>query len=75
MILSESTKSKIKSNRNLRRDLMAGNDISEYTLLKWLRENSKALLELPNLTIISQHLEEDIESMVIYQEGDFKPVI
>lgn len=75
MKLTDNTLKEIKKNRRLRTALMDLTNNSEYTILKWLRENSIELLKLNTLQLISAYLKKDIDEIVIKEEHDFKQVV
>ncbi len=74
MILKQSALKQIRKNYNLRRALMEHHNISEFTLLRWLRENDPNLIKLDTLEIINQYLKTDIDEIILREECDFKPV-
>jgi hypothetical protein len=67
----------IKKNHALRLALMDQDrkKITEYTLLKWIRENDTELCHKETLSIICAHLRMDEEAIIEYEECDFKKVI
>jgi len=75
MKLKNNILNEIKKSNPLRRALMDLHDKSEYTILKWLRENSPELIKYSSLQVISAYLEKEIDEMIIKEEHDFKPVV
>lgn len=75
MKLKDSVLQQIKKNDECRRALMEIHNIKETSVLRWLRENKRELTLYASLKIISQYLNTDIDSMIIYEEHDFKQVI
>lgn len=55
MSLTEKTKKEIRKNRGLRAELIKENDIVEWTLLRWLREDHVMLTTKANLLIIEKY--------------------
>jgi len=75
MTLKDNILKEIKSNYQLRRALMDFHNISEYTLLKWLRENNTDLLRLDSLMVVAAYVKKEVDDLYIKEECDFKPVI
>lgn len=75
MKLKDSVLIEIKKNDDCRRSLMEINGVAESSVLRWLRKNSPELIRYPSLIVISQYLKKDIDSMIIYEESDFKKVV
>ena len=55
---------KIRENRSCVRDLEDIFDRSNYTILKWLRENNPQLCRQDSLHVISKHLKIDIPQII-----------
>ena len=64
MELKDNILKEIKKDYSLRRDLMNLHHVSEYTVLKWLRENSEELIKLSSLEIIADYLDEEIDNLI-----------
>jgi len=67
----------IKKNHALRLALMDQDrkKITEWTLLKWIRDNDPELCHKESLSIICAHLRIEEEAIIQYEECDFKKVI
>ena len=74
MVLKDSTIQKIRESRKLRTALMDQHEITEQTLLKWLRVNYSSLIEYPSLQLIAAYLKQDIDSLVIKDVKKLNPV-
>lgn len=75
MILKTTTLHKIRRNKDCHRALEDRWEKSFYTIETWLRTDNPLLCHVDSLQIIAAHLKEDIESITIKQEHDFKPVV
>lgn len=75
MILKKNVLQLIKKSNPLRRALMDLHDKSEYTILKWLRENSPELTKYNSLQVTAAYLKMEIDEMVIKEEHDFQQVV
>jgi len=75
MILKDSILNEIKNNPALRRALMGLHEKSEFTILKYLRENSPELIKYTSLQVISAYLKKEIDDMIIKDETDFREVV
>ena len=64
MKIKEEALLEIKRDYKLRRKLMEYHEISEYTLLRWLRENNPSLIKYNSLDIIYSHLNKDIDDII-----------
>lgn len=75
MILNNNTINKARKHKECHRALEDRWEKSFYTIEKWLIENNPLLCHPDSLNIISAYLKEDIKSLTIQQEHDFKQVI
>ena len=75
MILKTTTLHKIRRNKECHRKLEDRWEKSFYTIETWLRTDNPLLCHPDSLQIISHYLKEDIESLIIKQEIDFKTVV
>ena len=75
MRLKDSTLNSIKKNYRLRRALMDLHEVSEQTIMAWVRKNYPKLIEYNSLQLTSAYLKKDIDELVIKEEHDFKPVV
>lgn len=75
MILKTTTLHNIRRNKDCHRALEDRWGKSFYTIETWLRTDNPLLCHIDSLQIIATHLKEDIESITIKQEIDFKPVV
>ena len=64
MKLKDNILKEIKKDYNLRREIMNLRTVSEFTVLKWIRENDEQFLHFPTLELISNSLEIPIEEMI-----------
>ncbi len=65
MKLKDNVLTEIRKNYTLRRDIMTLRNVSEFTLLRWLRDNDEQLLHFPTMEMISRALNIPVMDMVI----------
>lgn len=75
MILKSTIINKIKRNKDCHRVLEDRWQKSFYTIETWLKIDHPLLTHGDSLKIISIYLKEDIESLTVKEEIDFKPVV
>lgn len=63
--LKNSVKEQIKNNGPLRRAIMDQRDVSEYTLLKWLREDSQEITRHATMMLIGAYLKTEIDHLFL----------
>ena len=68
MKLKDNVLNEIRKNYTLRREIMTLRNVSEFTLLRWLRDNDEQLLHFPTLEMISNSLNISITDMVIREK-------
>ncbi len=65
MIYTTEVKNKIKENRALRSAIMDYFEVTEYTLLKWLREDAKPLYHIGVTRLIIAYTQTDETDLFI----------
>lgn len=75
MKLKDSAIKQIRKNTECHRALEDKWGKSFYTMETWLKENNPLLFHPDSQLIISFHLKEEFEALIIKEEHDFKPVV
>jgi hypothetical protein len=75
MKLTTNALREIKNHKDCHRALEDRWDKSFYTIETWLRINHPMLCHNDSLSLICAHLRKSVESIVVQEEHDFKPVI
>jgi len=70
MKLKDNVLTEIRKNYTLRREIMTLRNVSEFTLLRWLRDNDEQLLHYPTLEMVSQSLNIPVTDMVIREQAE-----